>query len=287
VIPDGVLAGAPWTDMSMLDPRTGQRRPLGESFDLTLMPTLSAAIAPGGARTQELMEEPTFLALTVGPDPMLSRIVSLPALARLAAVRIARLGPPAGSALREELRGRHAVVHVRLPLLLGGRSVVVGFPGGEAALMDDAIARSPQVDLVTLDPRGGFVEDPASRVRAAERLVEAGARAALVPLEQLEGPAAARFWERFYDELGHGRRKTEALRRALAASPMPVHFALIGHADTRVVSPQRVLWPIWTALALVFAVLVAVLVRVLRRPRDPFDIEPPEEEEEEGIGGGA
>ncbi|RMG44213.1 MAG: CHAT domain-containing protein, partial [Acidobacteria bacterium] len=224
------------------------------------------------------------LALTAEADPLLNRLLTLPALARLANVRVARLSPPAADALHQQLRGRHALLHVRLPLLAGGRTVVVGLPGGTAAALDEEIGRATQVDLVTLDPAGGFVEAPASRVRGAERLVERGARAALVPLEPLPEDWAPEFWERFYTELGRGRRKTEALRRALAGRRPAVHFVLLGHADTRVVPPLRVLWPVWAALGAVLVVLSVVLLRVLRRPQDPFDIEPPEEPEEQAEG---
>ncbi|RMG45827.1 MAG: hypothetical protein D6718_06460, partial [Acidobacteria bacterium] len=83
VIPDGLLAGVPWHDLAVIEPTTGARRPLGETFELTLMPGLAEALAPGGARTQALTDEPTFLALTAEADPLLNRLLTLPALARL------------------------------------------------------------------------------------------------------------------------------------------------------------------------------------------------------------
>ncbi|UCF67596.1 MAG: hypothetical protein JSV80_17840 [Acidobacteriota bacterium] len=286
---DGVLAGVSWNNLPAPERLSAVEHQLAEVFDIALMPTLSDVVAPVGSRLQEMREEPTLLVIG-GPPNEFDGLLKLPKLERYAWIRSLDPAQSTGRQVAQATATGQSVVHASMSLLVAGArpaSCEFGLGHRRSVSLESLFESKPEIDLVIVDSFGGWSSGvAASRVRAGSHAVRLGARTVLVPLSPRSVGERLELWSRFYGELNRGRSKTIALRKALAElSAASVvageHFVLIGHANTRIMRPERLWWPIWASLLGGLALVAIGLLRLWRRPRDPFEIEPPEEPLEE------
>ena len=257
---------------------------------MALVGSLSGVIDPAGTRVRLEREKAGFVALVSKSVPGLPG-TSLDLSEAFAPAQVLGPAPDLASRARRSLRGLGGVMHLALPLLAAGQGtgeIVLVLPSGRdeaepvTTSCEDLFEIGEGPSLVTVAPTGGWARHPASWVRTAMRTTALGARAALVPLADLEPRDEKIFWPAFYQELGRGQSKIEALaaaRNKLAAvsGESTVEFSLIGYGDTRVVAAPRVEWPFWASLGAGLLILALVVARALWPRRDPFDEEPPEE----------
>ena len=292
ICPDGFLLAVPWG--ALVPPEVARARPdqrrLDAEMHVALVGSLSGVIDPAGTRVRLERERTGFVALVSRPVPGLPGTSLAPSEAFAPAVVLGP-APDLAARARRTLRGLGGVVHLALPLLAGGKrtgEIALVLPSGRPD-QPPAITSCEELfeigegpSLVAMAPAGGWARHPASWVRAAMRTTALGARAALVPLASLAPRDAKIFWPAFYEELGAGRSKIEALadaRRRLEATggETAAEFSFIGYGDTRVVAAPRVVWPFWVSLGAGLAILALVFLRAVWPRRDPFDEEPPEE----------
>lgn len=292
VCPDGFLSGLPW---AALPPPEGMRlaeRParLDQMMDVSVVACLGAIVDPAGTRLREDRKEEGFVALV---SRGLAGFPGVDFKVRGFSPAFA-LGPGPGLAglARQKVRVHGGVVHLGLPLLAaGGRTgevVMEALGDSENGLpavltLEDLFEVGRKSDLVAMAPSGGLSVTGVSRLRAAFRVVALGGRTALVPLSPMDEQQAGIFWPAFYRYLGRGESKAEALNRARGEllrhwGEHATEFSLVGYADAHVVSPVKETWFFWTFLGAGLGILAIVLIRALWPRRDPFDLEPPDEE---------
>ncbi|MDQ7086931.1 MAG: hypothetical protein Q9Q13_03345 [Acidobacteriota bacterium] len=292
ICPDGFLSAVPWG--GLVPPEGARARPdqrrLDGSMQVALVASLGGVIDPAGTRVRLEREKAGFLALVNESVPGLPG-TSLDLSEAFAPAQVLGPAPDLAARARRSLRGLGGVVHLALPLLAAGQGtgeIVLLLPGGRkdaepaTTSCEDLFEIGEGPSLVALAPAGGWARHPASWVRVAMRVAALGARAALVPLADLEPRDGKIFWPAFYRALGRGQSKIEALKAArnellTVSGESTVEFSFIGYGDTRVVAAPRVEWPFWASLGAGLLVLALVVARALWPRRDPFDEEPPEE----------
>ncbi|GEM_PF-5863772 len=285
IVPDGFLFGVPWAEMPAPGAFDREACCLGQLFQPAVLPSLARLLAAFPVGVAETREEAHLLAVGLDGLPGIPGDPRVPGLVRFASFRAIDADATPVNDLLLELRGARDVLHLGLPLLLAGREArrfVLGVHGTghelSALSLDRFQVAGERRELVVLDPRDGFADDPVSRARAACLLVGRGARAAVVSLADLPPGRAATGWKEFYGRLGRGKTVFEALRPLLEELRQDgaAALAVVGRPDVRVVPPPRVRWPFWASLGAALAILAVVSWRLFRRPRDPFDVEPPE-----------
>ncbi len=285
IVPDGFLFGVPWAEMPAPGAFNREACCLGQLFQPAVLPSLARLLAAFPVGVAETRAEAHLLAVGrkglpgIPPDPR------VPGLVRFASFRAVEADGVPENDLLVDLRGARDVLHLGLPLLAAGgnaRQLLLGVRGkdGEvrAVSLDRFQVAGERRELVVLDARDGFADDPVSRARAACLLVGRGARAAVASLGELPPGRAAARWKEFYGRLGRGQTVFEALRPTLEElrDEGTAALAVFGRPDVRVLPPPRVRWPFWASLGAALLILAVVFWRLLRRPRDPFDVEPPE-----------
>jgi len=273
-----------------------------EAFDVTVAPLLTAARSPAVASG-------ALRSAFFGPPARMP--AGLPALpeaeAEAAALRRAVggagaefLGPDASEANLRRLIARpigilHVATHARVDAFDPGRTGIVLQPGAEGMRRDDGFLSLPEiagqrmeVGLTVLSACSGAVGErlPGEGVESlATLLYEAGSRAVVASLWDVEDAPTRAFVEQMYHHLRRGRPVAAALReakRALAASggelAAPRHWAgwiVIGDGGLLAV-PRQWPWP-WMVAALFAVAVLLLLGRGLRRRsgRGVGDAEPP------------
>jgi hypothetical protein len=280
VVPDGFLLELPWSSAFAAGREPGAGAPLP-----AILPGLTGVTRPPLPVARQV-QELSFIGLF---PPRAGEVAgNFAGLGPLASFRMVSVtGEPEPGALLGGAQARR-VLHLGLPLLAGG----AGPQQVLFALRDrEQLAREPRVlplsrilaaprgvELVALAPRHGWAAGPASAVHAAGASIDQGVRSAIVAVPPAGVTLAAdEPWRQLYAEIARGRTLSHAVAATLARRGTPLHLQLVGEADIALLVPVSREWPFWTALGAAGVVVVLALWLALRRPRDPFQIEPPEE----------
>lgn len=285
IVPDGFLWNAAWNGLPLLAPPGRSPISLRDYFRPAVVPSLFQVVAPDDVAAPARREGPRFLALTPrGTGERLAQTAG-EQRAGFSSFRVM-------SGLKEEWpeverRIAHGltVLHLGLPLLSGGASGEaveweLTFPaedaGYPAALsLETLLEGHGPIRLATLSSAGPRTLSGASQVRAAGHLVEHGISAALVFPPGRTPEDSVDIWRPFLERLAGGDAVGQAMKGISHAAG--AEFILVGNADARVLSPPRAAWPFWAASGAGVFVLFLVALRWLKRRRDPFAVEPPEE----------
>jgi hypothetical protein len=268
--PDGYLYGLIWSNLPPPPDQRGGRN-LADVFDVIVAPSLRAICTPLGLTARDA-------------DSPLSLVVALSATSHdrepyatewFDPVTIAILPGDAVAA-----QDGPAVLHIDVPLLaVDDRQGPLLDAGAGTWLRDAYLDHAPT--FVTIAPTAASDIARASLVRAAAAAVDFGSAAAFVEVTD-RSIARRTAWERLYRDLARGRENTDALRmiaRGEAKEPgLGAHgIELVGRSSARLTDPRRSRWLFWSLIVLSIALTASALWRYLRRPRDRFEIEPPEE----------
>lgn len=288
VVPDGFLEGLPWSILgSGLERASGT----GESVSLlppAVLPSLGALLQAPAVSVMERGEQArvVFLGEETGwyRDPSLART-----LERFAAADSVGLAGESAETLLSGLGRGSELLHLGLPVLAAGEipETTAIFVPADGGLRRDpealAVARLFQVgrehDVVVFASRDGWSHGPESLVRAAGQAIHSGARGALVVVLPKEG-APLDTWSVLYDALSRGARLADAVGLLIGDSGSEgVPFVqIVGDAGGRVLPQEPNPWPFYGTLGAGLLVLLVAIFRFARKRRDPFDVEPPEED---------
>ncbi len=290
VLPDGFLEAVPWALLG------GTAAAPGGSSGLlppqASLPSLEALIRAPLPAVAEKEGRGIVLAITetaVVADSRTARWWDRLAHGRLESRRLVTGRMPVESVV-VALRRPATLWTVRLPLLVAGSdvdSLALARRQSSRRLgpvptiqLGDMLERAVRPAVLVMAPDNGWAGSaPASVVRAASRAVAAGVGASVVVLARDPALSDA-LVERIEAHLGAGRTIRVAVDRALEELPAGGYpfVSLIGDPATRIREPDPPRLKVWIpAGAGVLLVLVAILRAIWRR-RDPFDVEPPEED---------
>lgn len=284
VVPDGFLAAVPW--VGLLSTSRGLAADPGEEMRVppSVLPSLAELVRPP-VPPRALAENVPRLAYLVASPADATSPTAPERLGRFESVVTADIAP---GAIATELGRGGDLLHVDLPLVSAGASAresVFALKDGAALASAPAsmtlaqlveAAREPT--LVTIAVRRGWGRVPESAIRAGGRAIEAGADVAIVAVIP-EGLDEKTLWDDLYGALARGETIADAVTGALENAPAQPHPFLqaIGDGSLRLRPQPPRLWPFWLALGLGLTILAVSIARTLRKKRDPFDEEPPEE----------
>ena len=312
ISPDGFLGGLSWRDLETPNILSALSGALSTETQITIVPSLRkfinvsiGQVTPKGTAKVLVMAErrPPF-----SDDPGETWFDRF-GLSRSPDFSFLEFSAENKSRVQGAAHRDHAVLHLRAPLLASGRGdagFVVGLYGRLAASqgrrglgrgnlaregahvrghldLNELLGSSIGGALIVLDVSSGWATNPESLAAAAARLVDHGAFAAVVPLTPWPEDVRETFWKKFYAGLNQGDVVLEALassvdgmRSDLGGSPS-TSIGYTGSVDLRLAEDRRMVLAFWIPFGLGAAILVVTLLLALRKKKDPFDIEPPEE----------